>query len=157
MRPAPTSPRSEIRHAGLIARRLCGHWSGVLVEGPSGAGKSDLGLRAIAAGFRLVADDRTVIFASADRLYGCAPRPLAGLLEARGVGILHMAHLPVAEIILWLSLTERPDGIERLPDLALRSLMGVKVPHLSCYAQEPSATAKLDMALRHLGGRLRKA
>ena len=60
-----------IRHAGLIARRMGGVWRGVLIEGPSGAGKSDLALRALDQGFRLVADDRVVVWTDAGRLgYG---------------------------------------------------------------------------------------
>ena len=53
---------SEVRHAGLIAARSNGPWRGVLIEGEAGAGKSDLTLRALAAGFRLVADDRVVLW-----------------------------------------------------------------------------------------------
>jgi serine kinase of HPr protein (carbohydrate metabolism regulator) len=49
-----------ILHAGLVALRLAGFWRGALICGPSGAGKSDLALKALDAGFRLVADDRVV-------------------------------------------------------------------------------------------------
>ena len=73
-----------IRHASLIAARMAGYWQGVLIEGPSGAGKSNLVLRGLGAGFRLVADDRVIIFASQGRLYGRAPDALAGLVESRG-------------------------------------------------------------------------
>lgn len=77
-----------ILHAGLIARRQAGRWRGVLIEGASGAGKSDLALRAIDAGWALVADDRTLVWVSGGRLFGRAPAPLAGLIEARGVGVV---------------------------------------------------------------------
>ena len=60
----------------------------MLIEGPSGSGKSDLALRAIEIGFRLVADDRTLVWASGGALYGRAPAPLGGLIEVRGVGVL---------------------------------------------------------------------
>ncbi len=76
-----------IVHGGLIARRLGEHWRGVLIEGPSGAGKSDLALRALERGFSLVADDRVRLFVSGGRLYGRAPSALAGLIEARGIGV----------------------------------------------------------------------
>ena len=49
-----------IAHAGLLAQRIGGRWKGALIEGPSGAGKSDLALKALDAGFRLVADDRVM-------------------------------------------------------------------------------------------------
>jgi serine kinase of HPr protein (carbohydrate metabolism regulator) len=77
-----------IRHAGLIAHRVAGTWRGALVEGPSGVGKSDLALRALDQGFVLVADDRTLVFVSGGELYGRAPDALAGLVEARGLGVL---------------------------------------------------------------------
>ena len=71
---------SQIRHGGLIVLRQGGVWRGALIEGPSGVGKSDLALRALDAGFRLVADDRVVVFATGGRLYGKPPEPLAGLI-----------------------------------------------------------------------------
>ena len=71
-----------ILHAGLVARRQDGYWRGVLIEGASGAGKSDLALRALDHGFRLVADDRVVVWASGGALYGRAPDSLAYLGEA---------------------------------------------------------------------------
>ena len=84
-----------IRHAGLVALRLGGSWQGVLIEGPSGSGKSDLALRAIEAGFRLVADDRVLVWTSEGRNYGRAPDALAGLLESRGAGVLPAAAIPL--------------------------------------------------------------
>ena len=78
-----------ILHAGLVARRQDGYWRGVLIEGASGAGKSDLALRALDHGFRLVADDRVVVWASGGALYGqTALYPLdrtanVALLESR--------------------------------------------------------------------------
>ena len=50
-----------VRHAGLIALWDAGVWRGALIEGVSGAGKSDLMLRALQAGWTLVADDRVEI------------------------------------------------------------------------------------------------
>ena len=80
-----------ILHASLVALRLSGVWRGALIEGASGAGKSDLALRALGEGFALAADDRVVVFASGGRLYGRSPAPLAGMIEARGVGITRFA------------------------------------------------------------------
>ena len=68
-----------IRHAGLVALRWRGDWQGVLIEGPPGSGKSDLALRALTEGFRLVADDRVLLWTSGGRLWGRAPDVLAGL------------------------------------------------------------------------------
>ena len=51
-----------ILHAGLLAIYLNGAWRGVLIEGASGAGKSDLAIRLLEQGFRLVADDRVLVW-----------------------------------------------------------------------------------------------
>jgi hypothetical protein len=132
-----------IRHAGLIARRLGGVWRGVLIEGPSGAGKSDLALRALDQGFRLVADDRVRVWAAEGRLYGRAPDALAGLIEARGLGIVPAAALPLCEIVL----LARLGPAERIPDPATEAILGVAVPLLAVSPFEASAPAKLSRAL----------
>ena len=132
-----------IRHAGLIARRLSGIWRGVLIEGASGAGKSDLALRALAQGFRLVADDRVLIWLAAGRLYGRAPDSLRGLIEARGVGVLQADPLPFSEIALLVRLGEP----ERMPDPATEAILGVEVPLLAANPFEISAPAKLSRVL----------
>ena len=137
-----------IRHAGLVAMRLGGRWRGVLVEGPSGAGKSDLALRTIGLGPRLVADDRVLVFVSSGRLYGKAPAPLAGLLEARGVGIVSVPPLEFAEIVL---LVRCKGSIERMPGPEPENILGVAVPVIDITPFEVSAPAKLILALRHLG------
>ena len=61
---------------------------GVLILGASGVGKSDLALRLIADGALLVADDQTLVEARGDELWATAPATIAGLIEARGVGIV---------------------------------------------------------------------
>lgn len=132
-----------IVHAGLIAARRDGAWRGVLVEGPSGAGKSDLMLRALQAGFRLVADDRVLLWTSAGRLFGRAPDTLAGLMEVRGVGVVRLDPLPLAEI----ALVVRPGTPERIPDPALADILGLQVPLAVLALGESSAPAKLSHAL----------
>lgn len=132
-----------ILHAGLIARRLGGHWRGVLIEGPSGAGKSDLALRALERGFRLVADDRVVVWVSEGRLYGRAPDALRGLIEVRGVDVISVDPLPFCEIGLVLRLEPPP----RLPDPATVAILGVEVPLLAANPFESSAPAKLGRAM----------
>ena len=92
-----------IVHAGLIAQFDRGAWRGVLIEGVSGAGKSDLALRALASGWVLVADDRTLVWVSGGRLYGRAAPALAGLIEARGLGAAvtdrHRAFAPIDLVV----------------------------------------------------------
>lgn len=146
-----------IRHAGLIARRLGGCWRGVLIEGGSGTGKSELALRALEAGFRLVADDRTLIWASGGAVFGRAPRPLAGLIEARGQGILRESPIDLAQIVLVAHLAAVPRAIERLPEAATADLAGLPVPRLVIDAGTLSAPARLRRAMEHLGAARQQA
>jgi len=132
-----------IVHAGLVARRIDGLWRGVLIEGPSGAGKSDLALRALDQGFRLVADDRVRLWTDAGRLYGRAPDAIAGLIEARGVGVLPVTPIPFCEIGLKVRLA----APERMPDPATETILGVAIPLLEANPFETSAPAKLSRAM----------
>ena len=138
-----------IRHAGLIAARIGGFWRGVLIEGPSGAGKSDLALRALDAGFALVADDRVLLWACEGRLFGRAPDTLSGLLEIRGLEVVRLAALPFAEIAL-IARCGAPESIpERMPDPASVELLGVSRPSIEIDPRLASAPAKLRRALSH--------
>jgi serine kinase of HPr protein (carbohydrate metabolism regulator) len=140
-----------IVHAGLVALRCSGFWRGALITGPSGAGKSDLALRAIYAGFRLVADDRTVIWTSAGKLYGKAPESLFGFIESRGQGVVCEPALPFCEIVLVAPCTG-PAAIERMPPAdASEILLGRTLSRFDIAPLEPSAPAKLRRALLHLG------
>ena len=118
-------------HATTIALWCAGAWRGVLLRGPSGTGKSGLALKAREAGWRLVADDRTVAWASGGRLFCAAPAPLEGLVEARGVG----------------DLTDGPEGVERMPEPQTVELAGVRLPLVRLWAHDAAATAKLALAV----------
>ncbi len=144
---------SLIRHSGLVARRVDGFWLGALIEGPSGSGKSDLALRALGLGFRLVADDRTVIFASAGRLFGRAPAPLAGLIEARAFDVVAVAPILLAQIVLYVRCAGKDEIIPRLADEAAVTLCGVAMPGLVLAGLEASAADKLRFAVECLGAR----
>lgn len=132
-----------IRHGGLIARRIGGLWRGVLIEGPSGAGKSDLALRALDQGFRLVADDRVLLWAQGGRLWGRGPDTLAGLLEVRGLDVVREAAVGLCEVALVVRLGT-PD---RMPGVTTETILGVDVPLLAADPFELSAPAKLGRAL----------
>jgi len=140
-----------IRHAGLVALRLDGRWIGALLEGASGAGKSDLALRCLDAGFRLVADDRTLVWASGGALYGRAPDVLSGLIEARGVGIIADSPVWLAKIVLLAACVPDGKAIERLPDPICETIAGIALPRLELHALEASAPAKIGRAMQHLG------
>ena len=139
-------------HAGLIALYDNGAWKGVLIEGESGSGKSDLALRCLARGFRLVADDRTRLWMSEGRLFGAAPEPIRGLIEARGLGVLPEPARRLAEVRLVARCLAPGDSLERLPDRDTRVLMGITLPRVAVRPFEASAPEKIVRALSLLGG-----
>jgi HPr kinase/phosphorylase len=121
----------------------------ILLRGPPGAGKSDLALRLIDAGARLVADDQTELHRSAGKIFVSAPVEISGLIEARGVGILHLDALAKARLALLADLV-KPSEIERLPESRAEEVLGISVPLIVLAPFEPSAAAKLRFALRAL-------
>lgn len=143
---------NEPFHAGLIALYDHGVWKGVLIEGHSGSGKSDLALRALSHGFRLVADDRTRLWVCEGRLFGCAPEPLADMVELRGLGVLPEPARRLAEVRLAVRCLEPADSLDRMPDRDTRIIMGVTLPRVAVRPLEASAPEKLARALSLLGG-----
>lgn len=137
-------------HAGLIALPTAAGWAGVLIEGPSGSGKSDLALRALDHGFRLVADDRVLLWTSGGALFGRAPDVLAGLIEARGVGVGPAPSLRLARIAVVVECVAAA-RVERLPDPLTVEREGVSIPLLRLWPFEPAAPAKLRRVIAHLG------
>ncbi len=66
---------------------------GVMIIGQSGIGKSEAVLELIQNGHSFVSDDTVVLKRVGKQFYG-SPSPLtAGLLEARGIGIVNMPHI----------------------------------------------------------------
>ena len=143
--PAPVT--GPILHATLIAAHRQGRWLGVMLQGSSGAGKSDLALRALAAGWRLAADDRVRVWISGGALYGAAPASLADLIEVRGLGVAREPALPFVRLALAVEASGPAAPMERMPEPNRLDLLGIALPHLRLALCEPSALAKLDRAL----------
>jgi serine kinase of HPr protein (carbohydrate metabolism regulator) len=118
----------------------------VLLRGPSGSGKSDLALRLIDAGARLVADDQSELWRDADAVLVRAPATIAGLIEVRGVGIVHLDPLPAAQLALTVDLVA-PDAVERLPEQCSATFFGLPIPLVALAPFEASAVAKIRLAL----------
>lgn len=132
-------------HATAIALYLPGGWRAALITGASGAGKSDLALRLLAAGGRLVADDRTLVWASGGQLWARGPETLQGMVEARGVGLMAAPTLGLAPIGLLVALDGPP--AERLPEPQYETLQAIAVRRLRLEPFEASAPTKLALAL----------
>ena len=125
----------------------------VLIRGPSGSGKSRLAFDLILAGRSgllppaiLVGDDRVRFDTAGGELAVRPVRPLAGLIEIRGLGIRQVEFAPEASVGLIVDLAA--DDAERLPsDDALQiSIFGVKLPRIpvaSEFAPLPLVVAAL--------------
>jgi HPr kinase/phosphorylase len=135
---------------------------GVLIMGPPGSGKSDLALRLIDSLGRgigtkqlpaeLVSDDQTLVIRKGDRLFGSAVHTIAGKLEIRGMGIIDVPHRASAALALAVRLAP-VSGIERMPPVPgpQLELLGLALPELVVDASSPSASARIRVALGHVG------
>lgn len=127
MNPSPTGPAlpsQDIRHASAVAvgRRA------VLIQGPSGSGKSALALQLIALGAQLIADDRARIVAREGWPWVLAPERLAGVIEARGVGLIRTESSAGAPLALVVDLGETET--QRLPERAFEPVLGHEILRL---------------------------
>ncbi|MCA0872736.1 HPr kinase/phosphatase C-terminal domain-containing protein [Seohaeicola saemankumensis] len=113
-----------ILHASCVAlgRRA------LLITGASGSGKSSMALALMAHGAQLVADDRTVVTRQGDDLIAAAPPAIAGLIEARGIGILNADTIGATPLYAVLDLDQTET--ERLPGHRETTLLGQSVPLL---------------------------
>ncbi|WP_299722993.1 HPr kinase/phosphatase C-terminal domain-containing protein [uncultured Tateyamaria sp.] len=100
---------------------------GVLITGASGSGKSSLALQLMAMGCTLVADDQTELARQDDLLWASAPTAILGVIEARGVGLLH-ADTTVAAIDLVIDLDQKER--DRLPQRHEVTILGLTRPCL---------------------------
>ena len=127
-----------IVHASCVAlQRADRTWRAALITGASGSGKSSLALDLISRGALLVADDRTLIRRDEDRLTAAAPPAIAGLIEARGIGLIRAATMDRVQLALIVDLdaAER----DRLPPPRRAVLLGVALPRILCGAADGRA------------------
>jgi HPr kinase/phosphorylase len=125
-------------HGSCVAR----DGAGVLIIGASGSGKSDLTLRLLGRGFDLVADDQVDL----DHGLASAPEALVGLLEVRGLGIVHLPHVPAVKLRVVIALSDQP---ERLPRPERHAVHGVPegIPLVRIRADSASAPDRVALAL----------
>ena len=151
--PAATGPSVNLHGTAIAVDGRA-----VLIRGRPGAGKSDLALRtlALAPGQlvphqpMLVADDRVVAEPTADGVHVSCPAALQGLLEVRGIGIVRVPFVAVAQLVLVVDLVE-PSAIERLPEpLEPAEICGRPIARVSITPFEAAAPLKLLLALATL-------
>lgn len=97
----------------------------VLFLGASGSGKSATSLELISLGAQLIADDQVVLTASDQGISATALPSFEGKIEARGIGILDVAHAnsAILELVVDLDQTE----LKRLPPYRKHKLLGVEL------------------------------
>ena len=96
--------------------------NGLLIRGGSGSGKSTLALSLMALGAELVADDKVLLTLEQGAVVARAPDPIGGLIEARGLGILHADRCQQTTICAVIDL-DIPET-ERLPPIRTVALLG---------------------------------
>lgn len=128
-------------HGSCVSR----NGQAVLLTGPPGSGKSDLVLRLLGRGFDLVADDQVEIQDGTVR----PPAALAGMLEARGIGIVRLPYVAESQIALVVVLA--PDA-ERLPRPERHAELDV--PMIRLDATAASAPDRVALALDCALGRV---
>jgi HPr kinase/phosphorylase len=118
----------------------------VLVIGPPGSGKSDLVLRLLGRGFELVADDQVEI---CDGVIS-SPAELAGLLEARGLGIVRLPYCKQSRLALIVELGMPSD---RMPAPLVHPDLGRPVVRIDATAASAAdrVVLALDCALGIVG------
>lgn len=136
-------------HASLAARD---EETGVLLLGPPGAGKSSIALQLIALGWHLVADDRVRLSIADGALMGAPVAATAGLIEARGAGLIRLDFLPQARIRLAVELSPAP--VERMPErvwyappAAVAGALAARIPLLRLNGYEAATPAIIHAAV----------
>ena len=125
-------------HASTVAFDLPDGPQALVLSGRSGSGKSALALDLLALGARLVSDDQTVFHVEGDRLIASAPPAIAGLIEWRGVGLLPVAHLAQAPVVLWVDMDNSAQN--RLPAPQWHEMLGLRVARLHIPAKGATAS-----------------
>ena len=142
----PWTPDAGVTvHATSVA--LAG--GAVVIVGAAGSGKSGLALQLMAWGARLVADDRTALSLQGGALWASCPAGRAGLIEARGVGLLRADPAPPSRVALAVDLDQTE--AERLPPVRSVRWLGRDVPLLHKAATPHFAAAILQYLI---GGRI---
>lgn len=126
---------------------------GVVLRGPSGSGKSDLALRLIDDGASLISDDQITISVRDKRVFASAPPAIAGMLEARGIGIVQLEYLDETQVHLIIDLVPT-EPVERMPVESSTTLEGISLPLTRLASFESSNPAKVRLALHAATGDL---
>ncbi len=128
-----------VDRAVLHATTVAVDGRGILITGPSGSGKSALAIELIVRGATLVADDRTCLCVKDGKVIATPPDTIAGLIEARQVGLLHVPSEPSVPLELAIDMSQTET--QRLPETHVMEVLGHRFPclHNSETSHFPSA------------------
>lgn len=115
---------------------------GLLIRGASGSGKSVLALSLMALGASLVADDKVLVALEEGELIARAPEPIACMVEARGLGLLHADRCAETAICAVIDLDKVET--ERLPAIRTVEILGQRVTLLRKFDAADMAPALLQ-------------
>lgn len=121
---------------------------GVLIEGPPGSGKSTLALKLIDRGADLVGDDGVELSRVGRQVIAAPVSPIAGLIEARNVGLLTM---PSVKAPLALVLRLAADAPRFVDHAETAELLGVAIPRLWFDPAIAAAAIRAELALARHG------
>ena len=99
-----------------------------------------------------MADDQTELSRQGRQLIATAPARIAGMIEARGLGIVKVGRDKLvrrAAVTLLVDLAN-PERIERLPEPQREKILGIDLPVVLLAPFEASASAKLRLALAQI-------
>ena len=130
--------------------------TGVLLRGRSGSGKSALALALIdrfqAHGdfAALVADDRTLLDACAGRLIARPHPAIAGMIEARGIGLVSVPYEKACRLHAVIDIGAPGETTPRLPEETEKNveLAGIALPRLFVEGCDNVTVAKITLFLQ---------
>jgi HPr kinase/phosphorylase len=120
---------------------------GLLIMGASGTGKSALALAMIGLGAQLISDDQTALsLAKGDVVLSCPNPEMAGVIEARGIGLMHAEAIVSAPLALVVDLDLQET--DRLPPRRSVTVLGCVIDLVYGH-QSPTFPVALMLQLRH--------
>lgn len=130
--------------------------TGLLLRGASGSGKSALALALIShtqahgAFARLVGDDRVGLEIRNGRLLARPHPSIAGLIEARGLGLAAVAFEPVCVLHAIVDICAAGERPPRYPDVDERRavIQGIALPRLFVESGDAASVARIILFLQ---------
>jgi serine kinase of HPr protein (carbohydrate metabolism regulator) len=76
-----------------------------------------------------------------------APAPIRGLLEVRGLGVIKLGACSSAPLVAAIDLVPLSD-VDRMPERQWVRILNARLPCFQLFPFEPSAAAKVRLAVR---------